>query len=108
MGCRTAGWPSRWLLLAVALPLAGCSALPVIAVDARSSASVQVEAANGRVLSASKSKALLDRLGVGGAESSSFERHLALEQEISGSPLSCFTRRRQSSTGCGRPSARPI
>jgi cardiolipin synthase len=87
MECRTAGWLPGWLLLAVALPLAGCSALPVIDVAARSSASVQVEAADGRVLSAGRSKALLDRLGVGTAQASPFQRHLALEQEISGSPL---------------------
>ena len=88
MGCRTAGWPLGWLLLAIAVPLVGCSALPVIAPGAGSGASVQVESAGGRVLSASKSKALLDRLGLGGATSASpFERHLALEQEISASPL---------------------
>ena len=87
MECRTASSPSHWLLLAVALSLVGCSALPVIDVDARSSGPVRIEAADGRMLSAGRSKALLNRLGVGTAQSSPFERHLALEQEISGSPL---------------------
>jgi cardiolipin synthase len=87
MGRRSGGWLSGWLLPAMALPLVGCSTLPVIAVDARSNARVQVEAADGRILSASRSKALLDRLGVGAAQASPFARHLALEQELSGNPL---------------------
>ncbi|MEO7853617.1 MAG: phospholipase D-like domain-containing protein [Rubrivivax sp.] len=48
---------------------------------------VQVEAPNDRILSASQSKALLDKRGLTAAQSNHFERHLALEQEVSGSPL---------------------
>lgn len=86
MGCRFANWPSGWLLLA--LPLAACSSLPVIVPDmARVRTPVQVEATNGQILSASQSKALLDKRGLTGAQSKHFERHLALEQEVSSSPL---------------------
>lgn len=86
MGCRFANWPLVWLL--VALPLAACSSLPVIVPDmARVRTPVQVEAANGSILSASQSKALLDKRGLTGVQSEHFERHLALEQAVSGSPL---------------------
>ena len=75
-------------MLLTALQLAACSSLPVIVPDtARVRTPVQVEAANGRILSASQSKALLDKRGLTGAQSNHFERHLALEQEVSGSPL---------------------
>jgi cardiolipin synthase len=75
-------------VLLTVLQLAACSSLPVIAPDtARVNAPVQVEAANGRILTASQSEALLDRRGLTSAQSDHFERHLALEQEVSGSPL---------------------
>ena len=71
-----------------ALALAGCSALPVITPDlARSDpASVQFQAANGRIVSPERSKELIAQLG--GAESSDvLARHLALEQAVAESPL---------------------
>jgi cardiolipin synthase len=72
----------------IALPLAACSSLPVIAPDAALvQTPVQMEAANGRILSPGQSQKLLDKRGLLGAQSNHFERHLALEQEISGSPL---------------------
>jgi len=72
----------------IAVPLAACSSLPVIAPDAALvQTPVQMEAANGRILSPGQSQALLDKRGLSGAQSNHFERHLALEQEISGSPL---------------------
>jgi cardiolipin synthase len=81
---------SEWqrLCAAGALALAGCSALPVITPDlARvDPASVQFQAANGRILSAERSKELIAKLG--GAQSSDvLARHLALEQAVADGPL---------------------
>ena len=70
------------------LALAGCGTLPVITPDlARADpASVQFQAANGRILSPESSKELISKLG--GAQSSDvLARHLALEQAVSDSPL---------------------
>ena len=47
---------------------------------------VQFEGARGP-LSAQQSKAILDRLRSSGKETSIFDRHLALEEAIVGSPL---------------------
>jgi cardiolipin synthase len=84
-----ASWTHRGCAVgAIALALAGCSALPVITPDlARvDPASVQFQAANGRILSAERSKKLIATLG--GAESSDvLARHLALEQAVADSPL---------------------
>jgi len=76
-------------LIAVA---SGCSALPVITPDmARSPIrpapqTVQLEGAQGP-LTAKQSKAVLDRLQSRGQETSIFDRHLAIEETITGSPL---------------------
>jgi len=70
------------------LALAGCGTLPTITPDlARADpASVQFQAANGRILSPESSKELVAKLG--GAQSSDvLARHLALEQAVSDSPL---------------------
>jgi cardiolipin synthase len=70
------------------LALAGCGTLPTITPDlARADpASVQFQAANGRILSPESSKELIAKLG--GAQSSDvLARHLALEQAVSDSPL---------------------
>ncbi|WP_292446071.1 phosphatidylserine/phosphatidylglycerophosphate/cardiolipin synthase family protein [Methylibium sp.] len=76
------------MLLLMALPLAACTSLPRIVPDRNHGRMpVQVEAANGRILSASQSRALLDKRGLTGAQARHFERQLALEQEVSGSPL---------------------
>lgn len=78
----------RCVALLSGVLLGGCSSLPVVEPDPSFVRTpVQVEAANGRVLSPRQSKALLDKLGLSGAQASHFERHLALEQEVSGSPL---------------------
>jgi cardiolipin synthase A/B len=83
-----AGLRARRVVLLSVMPLAACSSLPVIVSSpALGRTPVQVEAANGRILSPLQSKALLARLGLHGARSNDFERHLALEQEVSGSPL---------------------
>lgn len=75
-------------LAAGSLALAGCGSLPTIVPDMamRPVRSVQLDGAHGP-LSSRQSKAILDRLKSGGAQTSIFDRHLALEQGISGSPL---------------------
>ena len=82
--CKIAGFLAAGLLAAVA----GCGSLPTIVPDMgmRTDRPVQLEGARGP-LSAQQSKAILDRLKSGGEETSIFDRHLALEQSISGSPL---------------------
>src|SRR5688500_16349858 len=74
-------------LLSLAL-LAGCGALPRIVPDmARGpSAPVRLEGARGP-LPAAQSKAILERLARGGEDTGIFERHLAQEESLSGTPL---------------------
>lgn len=68
--------------------LAGCGSLPTIVPDMarRPEQPVQLDGARGP-LTSQQSKAILERLKRGGEETSIFDRHLALEQGISGSPL---------------------
>jgi cardiolipin synthase len=68
--------------------LAGCGSLPTIVPDMarRPDQPVQLDGARGP-LTSQQSKAILDRLKRDGEETSIFDRHLALEQGISGSPL---------------------
>jgi cardiolipin synthase len=68
--------------------LAGCGSLPRIVPDmARGpSAPVQLEGARGP-LSAAQSKAVLAGLAARGGETGIFERHLALEESVTGTPL---------------------
>ena len=68
--------------------LAGCTALPTLVPDmAPSSArSAQMAGAHG-ALTPQQSKAVIDRLKSRGQETNIFERHLALEETIVGSPL---------------------
>ncbi len=47
---------------------------------------MQVDGAQGP-LSAARSKAIVDRLKAGGEETNIFDIHLAVEEEIAGSPL---------------------
>jgi cardiolipin synthase len=67
---------------------AACSTLPTNVPDIapHSTAPVQLEGAHGP-LSPQQSKAILSRMANRGEETSIFDRHLALEQEIAGSPL---------------------
>ena len=73
------------LLLAV---VAGCGSLPTIVPDmaVRPPVPVRLEGARGP-LSAQQSKAILSRLASRGEETSIFDRHMALEEAIAGSPL---------------------
>jgi cardiolipin synthase len=76
-------WPATFLFV-----LAGCSSLPTIVPDLarRPGPPVQLESAGGP-LSVARSKAILDRLDGSGQSNGLFERHLALEEAIVGSPL---------------------
>jgi len=67
---------------------AGCGTLPTIVPDMgqRPSRAVRLEGARGP-LSAQESKAILVRLESRGVETGIFERHLALEEGVAGSPL---------------------
>ena len=68
--------------------LAACSSLPTVTPDmARSPpAAVTVDGTRGP-LSASRSKAIIDKLKTGGDETNIFDVHMAIEEAISGSPL---------------------
>jgi cardiolipin synthase A/B len=94
------GWPHRWrcrrggalsALVSVAgsLWLVACTSLPTLVPDlARDSGRppVQLQGAHGP-LSAARSKAILDDLASRGPATDIFERHLAIEEAIVGSPL---------------------
>lgn len=77
-------------LVAVMLTVvAGCSSLPTISpgMAFRPSKPVQLKSAHGLPLSYQQSKMILDRLKEHGKETNIFDRHLALEEAIVGSPL---------------------
>jgi cardiolipin synthase A/B len=76
------------LVLAVVLALGACSSVPRLVPDLRQrpSTPLQLEGARGP-LSAAQSKAVLDRLQAGGKGSDLLERHLAVEEAVSGTPL---------------------
>lgn len=77
-------------LLAAVLAAVGCSTLPVVPADAGATdpdpANVAFQTPAGRILSPAQSRALVDRLG--GDEATSLARHLAVEQQVAGEPLS--------------------
>lgn len=68
--------------------LAGCSSIPIMVPDMalQPSRPVQLEGGQGP-LTSQQSKAILARLEKHGAETNIFDKHLALEAEIVGSPL---------------------
>ena len=77
----------RILAASALVALAACNTLPTIPKDATASSSiVQLEGARGP-LSQKQAKAILERLKSRGQETSIFDRHLALEEGIVGSPL---------------------
>ncbi|WP_018149971.1 cardiolipin synthase [Leeia oryzae] len=79
----------RWLgLLCLFGLFTGCSSLPTIVPDLalHSDRPVQLDGLHGP-LSATQSKAILDHLNSSGQTTNIFERHLALEEAIVGSPL---------------------
>ncbi|MFM9880308.1 MAG: phospholipase D-like domain-containing protein [Burkholderiaceae bacterium] len=101
-GCIKSG--RRWLALGI-LALAGCTSLPTIVPDlarSRTPSTAQKTAQNTALntarpaaalvgargpLTAAQSQAVLNRLKSRGVPTSIFDRHLALEEEIVGSPL---------------------
>ena len=76
-----------WALFGVA-GCTACSSLPTLVPDLarRTGPPVQLEGSRGP-LSAAQSKAILDRLQGGAKDTDIFDRHLALEEAIVGSPL---------------------
>ena len=78
----------------VALALAGCSSLPRISPDLGRAdpGSVQFQAANGRILSPERSRALIDKLAGSGEKTDVLARHLAIEQAVAGGPLTLGNR----------------
>jgi len=66
--------------------LAGCSSLPVLHPDMVQREPVQLEGARGP-LSVQRSKEILDGLKGKNKDAGSFERHMAIEEAVAGSPL---------------------
>lgn len=78
---------SRWLAPSLLLLLGACNTLPTIVPDmARKPPTVQVEGAAGPLTKA-QSQAVLDRLKASGKPTSIFDRHLAFEEAVTGTPL---------------------
>ena len=77
----------RWLVAMQLVLLGACSSLPTIVPDlSRKNTRVAVDGAGGP-LTAAQSKAVLDRLKAGGKPTSIFDRHLAFEDAVAGTPL---------------------
>lgn len=83
----------RLCLAATAAWLAGCSTLPTFVPDLsrRDLPAVRLAGARG-LLSASQSRARIAKLQDGGIATDIFDRHLALEEAISGAPLTTGNR----------------
>lgn len=79
---------AKHLAAGLIVALAGCSSLPTIVPDMewRPAQAVQLEGARGP-LTSRQSKAILDRLKSRSDETNIFDRHMALEAAIVGSPL---------------------
>jgi cardiolipin synthase A/B len=73
--------------LVLLLPLVACSTLPHVATESAPATSpVQVDGARGP-LPAARSREILARLERGADDTEIFDRHLALEQSVTGTPL---------------------
>src|SRR5665647_3744218 len=68
--------------------LVGCSSIPTMVPDMamKPSHAIQLDGPDG-LLTAKQSKAILAKLKKNGDETNIFDKHLALEEEIVGSPL---------------------
>src|SRR5665647_3599450 len=68
--------------------LVGCSSIPTMVPDMamQPSHAIQLDGPDG-LLTAKQSKAILAKLKKNGDETNIFDKHLALEEEIVGSPL---------------------
>jgi cardiolipin synthase len=82
------GWLGRLLTAAVLAVASGCTSLPIMVPDMgrRLAAPVQLDGSHGP-LSPEQSRKILLSLARGGEDSHIFDRHLALEAHIAGSPL---------------------
>lgn len=87
-------WRAIAATAGLGLALAGCSSLPRINPDMVKAdpGSVQFQAANGRILSPERSRALIDKLAGSGERTDVLARHLAVEQAVSDSPLTLGNR----------------
>jgi cardiolipin synthase len=80
----------RLLLAMVVVALAGCAMPPIdryMLEEARSTP-VRIEGARGQPLSYQQSQAILDELRRRAPDPSIFDRHVAVEEKVAGSPLS--------------------
>jgi cardiolipin synthase len=79
---------ARWALILCLMGCAGCRSLPRIDPDMAPprSAKVQIDGAHGP-LSPARSRAILDTLKSRAQDTNLFDRHLALEEALAGSPL---------------------
>ncbi len=84
---RRCGTAAYWGVIALG-NFTGCASLPTIVPDmaVRSSPPIQLEGARGP-LSVKQSQLILDRLKLRHKDTNIFERHLAVEEAIVGSPL---------------------
>jgi cardiolipin synthase len=78
---------ARWLVPICLGLLTACSALPVLVPDLAPAASPPQVDGPGGPLSTARSRAILQRLQQGSQATNIFERHVALEQAVSDSPL---------------------
>ena len=79
---------SIYIVVWIFIVLTGYSSLPTIAPDLETQRTLPVQLAGARgPLTVEQSKAILSRLQRDGKETSIFDRHLALEEAIVGSPL---------------------
>ena len=84
----------RFAVCALVGIVAGCNSLPVVSPDVArpDPGSVQVRAANGRILSPQRSREIIARLSAGGTQTDILTRHLAVEQTIADGPLTLGNR----------------
>ncbi|MDQ6684633.1 MAG: phospholipase D-like domain-containing protein, partial [Pseudomonadota bacterium] len=83
----------RVSIAAAAVALAGCSSLPTVTPDmGRGGNSVQLQAANGRILSPERSREIIAKAAQGKTTSDVLSRHLAVEEAVAEAPLTTGNR----------------
>ena len=79
----------RWVAAAGAAALVACSSLPTVGPElAQPRGALRIEAANGKLLTARQSQAVIEKLKQAGKGTELLERHLALEEAVADAPLS--------------------
>lgn len=82
------GKVARYLMAGLLVALGGCDSLPTIVPDMSLRPAQAIQLENGRgPLTPQQSRDILARLQSRGEETNIFDRHLALEESIAGSPL---------------------